>query len=232
MDPFRGSASSSPTILKRLAPSVVPLECHQVSESDSAELRRRRNNQRPSSGDRRNIAFRERRARRRGDARRRPQSAARRCKRSLRRPSPCVKASTPEAVTKFGCGETGRSGSSTSAAVSALSSRVKATLIVSTSSRRFEIARRAFRAAERRSYRPRRPSAKASLISAEIFRSFRTTVHCSRSSVRCSGDAGRAPTKRSRGRPRAAGASRAPGPCACDLCFAVAAPRSSFADRA
>ena len=36
------------------------------------------------------------------------------------------------AVTKFGCGEIRRSGNSTSAAVSALSSRVKATLIVST----------------------------------------------------------------------------------------------------
>src|SRR5262249_14570039 len=38
----------------------------------------------------------------------------------------------PDAVTKFGCGEIGRSGSSTSAAVSALSSLVKATLTVST----------------------------------------------------------------------------------------------------
>jgi hypothetical protein len=43
-----------------------------------------------------------------------------------------VSASSPEAVTKFGRGEIGRSGSSTSAAVSALSSRVKATLIDST----------------------------------------------------------------------------------------------------
>src|SRR6516165_3373776 len=43
-----------------------------------------------------------------------------------------VSASSPDAVTKFGCGEIGRSGNSTSAAVSALSSRVKATLIVST----------------------------------------------------------------------------------------------------
>jgi hypothetical protein len=43
-----------------------------------------------------------------------------------------VNASSPDAVTKFGCSEIGRSGSSTSAAVSALSSRVKATLIVST----------------------------------------------------------------------------------------------------
>ena len=40
-----------------------------------------------------------------------------------------VSASRPDAVTKFGCGEIGRSGSSTSAAASALSSRVKATLI-------------------------------------------------------------------------------------------------------
>ena len=39
---------------------------------------------------------------------------------------------TADSVTKFGCGEIGRSGSSTSAPVSALSSRVKATLIVST----------------------------------------------------------------------------------------------------
>ena len=44
-------------------------------------------------------------------------------------------ASSPDSVTKFGCGEIGRSGSSTSAAVSALSSRVKATLIVSTFSK-------------------------------------------------------------------------------------------------
>ena len=43
-----------------------------------------------------------------------------------------VSASSPDAVTRFGCGEIGRSGSSTSAAVSVLSSRVKATLIVST----------------------------------------------------------------------------------------------------
>ena len=40
-----------------------------------------------------------------------------------------VSASSPDAVTKFGCGEIGRSGSSTSASASALSSRVKATLI-------------------------------------------------------------------------------------------------------
>jgi hypothetical protein len=44
-------------------------------------------------------------------------------------------ASSPDSVTKFGWGEIGRSGSSTSAAVSALSSRVKATLIVSTFSK-------------------------------------------------------------------------------------------------
>ena len=45
-------------------------------------------------------------------------------------------ASSPDnSATKFGCGEIGRSGSSTSAAVSALSSRVKATLIVSTFSK-------------------------------------------------------------------------------------------------
>jgi hypothetical protein len=42
---------------------------------------------------------------------------------------------SPDSVTKFGCCEIGRSGSSTSAAVSALSSRVKATLIVSTFSK-------------------------------------------------------------------------------------------------
>jgi hypothetical protein len=46
-----------------------------------------------------------------------------------------VSASSPDAVTKFGCDEMGRSSSSTSAAVSALSSRVKATLIVSTFSK-------------------------------------------------------------------------------------------------
>jgi hypothetical protein len=65
-------------------------------------------------------------ARPRGDVRLHPRSDAQHSKRR-------DVASSPAAVTKFACGEMGRSGSSTSAAVSALSSRVKATLIVSTS---------------------------------------------------------------------------------------------------
>jgi hypothetical protein len=110
-----------------LAPAVASPECHSMPESDDADIRGRRNELGcpQTFGEVSHIP--------RGD--RDSVTTFGGILDPLRGVIGCAtfpSASSPDAVTKFGCGEIGRSGSSTSAAVSALSSRVKATLIVST----------------------------------------------------------------------------------------------------